>query len=113
MASSGLAKQAASVSARWEDWRLGDLSDALRRACDVLGASAPVAWVAVYSPTSPEDVPSIQLAVEDRAALENLRAQIVEGEFPPLFIDDGRDTAFTAGVDDVCLHVWCRKQDDL
>ena len=97
-----------SASTSWGDWRLGDLSDAARRASDVLGASAPANWIGIYPPDSPEGLPWVQVEVEDKAAVDFLRAQLAEGEHLPHFQGDLFAAAFQAEVNDLCLHVWCR-----
>ena len=95
----------------WGDWRLGDLSDALRRACAALGPSAPANWVAIYAPNTTDALPWVQIAVEDLKALEHLRDQLDGSDLLPHAGTETR-AAFQAEVDDVALHVWSREEGD-
>ena len=89
----------------WGDWRLGDLSDALRRVADVLGPSSPAGHVHVYPPTGLEELPCVQLTVEDELAVQRLRRVLSEGEHLPHFTEDPFGSAFQAEVNDVHLDV--------
>ena len=90
---------------QWGDWRLGDLSDALRRVADVLGPSAHAGRVHVYPPTGLEELPCVQLTVEDELAVQRLRRVLSEGEHLPHFTEDPFGSAFQAEVNDVHLDV--------
>jgi hypothetical protein len=89
----------------WGDWRLGDLSDALRRVADVLGPSAPARCVMAYPPSGSADLPCVQLVVEDGAAVQRLRIILSEGEHLPHFLEDSFGFSLDVEVNDVLLAV--------
>lgn len=91
---------------RWGEWRLGDLCAALRRASDVIGPSAPVRWVVVAAPTSEDELPAVQVAVDDATALAAVRDQLLDSEYLPHFTG-ATEFSFEAEVNDLELLV-CR-----
>src|SRR3954452_2371019 len=93
----------------WGDWRLGDLSDAVRRVCDTLGPSAPAATVTVCPPDRPDASPAVTVLAPDTASLRTIRSELVEGGYCTRFLtlDDDDESTFEAEVSGLVLHVWC------
>src|SRR3954447_9163177 len=92
----------------WGDWRLGDLSDAVRRVCDALGPASPAATVTVHPPDAVSALPVVAVLAPDAAAVEKSRSELVEGAYSMRFLTMGNDESdFEAEVSGLVLHVWC------
>lgn len=96
------------TSLSWGDWRMGDLADAARRASDVFGPGAPVSSMIILPPAAPENLPSVQVVVEDRVALERLRAELSHSECLYHLQGSLDGSAFQTEANDLFLHVWVR-----
>src|SRR3954454_7901546 len=93
----------------WGDWRLGDLSDAVRRVCDALGPASPAATVTVHPPDAVSALPVVAVLAPDAASVEKIRSELVEGGYCTRFLtlDDDDESTFEAEVSGLVLHVWC------
>ena len=89
----------------WGDWRLGDLSDALRRVADALGPSAPASWVMAYPPSRFSELPCVQLVVDDRTVVQRLSIILSEGEHLPHLLEDPFGYSLHVEINDVLLAV--------
>jgi hypothetical protein len=94
----------------WGDWRLDDLAHAMERASRILSASAQVFWVALLTPSSESDYPTVQVVVPDRETLDLLRDSIADRDEPAHFQGDLLDAGFQAEVDELHLQVWCTSE---
>ena len=95
-------------STHWGDWCLGDLSDALRRVAAMLGPESPAARVSVYPPDGNEEVPCVQLTVDDAAGVDKIRTALSHGDYLLRFREDPNGDSFQVEVADVYLDVSMR-----
>src|SRR4051794_37387191 len=91
----------------WGDWRLGDLSDAVRRVCDALGPASPAATVTVHPPDAVSALPIVAVLAPDAVAVEKIRSELVEGAYCTRFLTMDDESDFEAEVSGLVLHVWC------
>jgi hypothetical protein len=92
-------------STQWGDWCLGDLSDALRRVATMLGPDSPAGRVSVYPPAGNEQLPCVQLTVDDEVDVRKIRSALSHGDYLLRFDEDPSDGSFQVEVADVHLDV--------
>lgn len=92
--------------AGWGDWCIGDLSDALRTATELLGPTAPVGWVALYPPAGGDHLPVVQVAVPDKQALNTVVDQLASDRCRRMFLDDPSERTVEVEADGVIVHLW-------
>ena len=64
----------------WGDWVLGDLSDSLRRATEVLGRAIQARSVTIEPPRTVEELPRVLVYVGSEREITRLRRSITQGD---------------------------------
>lgn len=89
----------------WGNWMLGDLADALRRACEVVGHGSEVIGVQVVPPATSEDFPAVTIVVAGESALAQIRSEVGDGAYAVRWIDHHARNGWAADVAGVRLVV--------
>jgi hypothetical protein len=97
-------------SQRWTPQSIGDLVDVARRAAELVGSSTEISGLGIASTGYWEDVPTVQLILEDPEQSEHIRQRITDQAALPHDELSRFVGTWTAEVDDLRLRVICVEQ---
>ena len=94
-----------SADREWGSFTIGDLTDAVRRAGELLGTGLEPARVTVTPPKAVDDLPRVAVVVEDQRSVFRLRSELKKSEHLPRFVGRSSGSCWTAEVDGIELTV--------